>query len=161
MRYSWPKASRSPRQWRPDAGTARRGPEGRAACIAGAPLRDPVLNDRLTTPFLSLHVVEPVAAGLAWQRLGRTLPRPRAVLVLSARWESSQPTLSGNSQPTTVHDSGGSPPALYRLSCPAPGAPDLAALVVGGFANGALALDSHLLRPATPGHFPARRGGVI
>lgn len=72
------------------------------------------------------------AATLAcWQTLGQTLPRPQAILVLSAHWDARLPVISTAEQPTTIHDFGGFPPALYQLRYPAPGAPQLAGKVAG------------------------------
>ncbi len=89
---------------------------------------------RLPTLFLShgspMHALEPGAAGAAWTNLGRTLPRPRAVLMVSAHWETSVPMLTGSPKPETIHDFGGFPAALYKLRYDAPGAPDVAALAV-------------------------------
>ena len=93
----------------------------------------------LPTLFLShgspMHAVTPGAAGKAWQALGHTLPRPRAILIASAHWETSVPMLTGNPQPQTIHDFGGFPADLYALRYPAPGAP--------GIAAGAVALLKH------------------
>src|SRR5213593_3943594 len=88
----------------------------------------------LPTLFLShgspMHAVEPGVAGSAWQSIGRALPRPRAVLIASAHWETSVPMLGGNPQPTTIHDFGGFPQELYQLRYPAPGAPEVAVKAV-------------------------------
>ena len=90
--------------------------------------------DRLPTLFLShgspMHAVEPGEAGRAWESLGRSLPRPRAVLIASAHWETSVPMFTGNPKPVTIHDFGGFPAALYSERYPAPGAPELAAKAV-------------------------------
>ena len=65
------------------------------------------------------------------QQLGKSLPRPRAILVASAHWEIDAGTaVSFTEQPATIHDFGGFPEALYALQYPAPGAPDLAAHIV-------------------------------
>lgn len=89
----------------------------------------------LPTLFLShgspMHAIEPGVAGRAWEALGRTLPRPRAVLMVSAHWETTVPMLSGNPKPQTIHDFGGFPQELYALTYPAPGDPALAARAVG------------------------------
>jgi 4,5-DOPA dioxygenase extradiol len=88
----------------------------------------------LPTLFLShgspMFAVEAGLASRAWTALGRSLPRPRAVLIASAHWETSVPMLTGNPRPETIHDFGGFPEALYRERYPAPGAPDLAAEAV-------------------------------
>jgi 4,5-DOPA dioxygenase extradiol len=77
-----------------------------------------------------MHAITPGDAGTAWAALGRTLPRPEAILMVSAHWTTSVPMLTGNPKPETIHDFGGFPPALYALAYPAPGAPDVAARAV-------------------------------
>jgi 4,5-DOPA dioxygenase extradiol len=54
------------------------------------------------------------------------LPRPRAILMVSAHWETSLPMLTGGEQLKTIHDFGGFPEALYKLRYDAPGSPALA-----------------------------------
>lgn len=60
--------------------------------------------------------------------LGAALPEPRAILVLSAHWETLDvPAVGFAAQPDTIHDFGGFPQALFDLRYPAPGAPEIAA----------------------------------
>ena len=73
-----------------------------------------------------MHALEAGAAGQAWSRLARRLPRPRAVLIASAHWETSLPMLTGRETLETIHDFGGFPAALYRERYDAPGAPEVA-----------------------------------
>ncbi len=78
------------------------------------------------SPMLML---EPGRAGPAWQTLARELPRPRAILAVSAHWNTRTPAVSATAKPETIHDFHGFPPPLYELAYAAPGAPDLAAEV--------------------------------
>ncbi|WP_375287103.1 DODA-type extradiol aromatic ring-opening family dioxygenase [Sphingomonas sp.] len=70
--------------------------------------------------------------------------RPRAILAVSGHWEEDVPTVNAGAHPPLLYDYGGFPDYTYRLTWPAPGAPDLAARVRtllsdAGIANGAQA----------------------
>lgn len=78
-----------------------------------------------------MTALEPGQVGTRLADLGRTLPRPRAIVVATAHWLAHQPMVGGAALPQTVHDFGGFPPALYALQYPAPGDPALAAQVQG------------------------------
>jgi 4,5-DOPA dioxygenase extradiol len=73
-----------------------------------------------------MHALQAGPAGEAWAALGRRLPRPKAILIASAHWETNVPMLTGNAKPETIHDFSGFPEPLYRLRYPVPGAPGLA-----------------------------------
>ncbi|PAS95595.1 MAG: dioxygenase [Candidatus Dactylopiibacterium carminicum] len=76
-----------------------------------------------------MHAVQEHPAALAWVSAVSQLTRPKAVLMVSAHWESGPPLIGGAEQPETIHDFGGFPDELYRIRYPAPGAPDLAARI--------------------------------
>ncbi|AKJ99488.1 aromatic ring-opening dioxygenase LigB [Pseudomonas chlororaphis] len=78
------------------------------------------------SPMLAL---EPGASGPALARLAAQLPRPKAIVLVSAHWESDELLVNANPQPRTWHDFGGFPPALYQVQYPAAGDPALAAQV--------------------------------
>lgn len=84
----------------------------------------------LPTLFVShgspMHALHGGRAGAAWARLGQDLPRPRAVLVASAHWDTDVPTIGLAPQPATIHDFGGFAAELHRMQYPAPGAPAVA-----------------------------------
>jgi 4,5-DOPA dioxygenase extradiol len=73
-----------------------------------------------------MHALQPGAAGEAWKAIAERLPRPKAILIASAHWETNLPMLTGSDKPETVHDFYNFPEPLYRLRYPAPGAPEVA-----------------------------------
>ena len=62
----------------------------------------------------------------AWRRIGEAVPRPKAVVAISAHWYLPGVAVTASPQPRTIHDFGGFPRQLHEVEYPAPGDPDTA-----------------------------------
>ncbi len=77
----------------------------------------------------------------AWARLAAAIPRPRAIVCVSAHWYVPGTRVTANARPPTIHDFGGFPSPLYEIHYPAAGAPELARKVSFLLAPAAVVLD--------------------
>ncbi len=100
------------------------------------------------SPMLAL---EPGASGAALARLAAQLPRPRAIVVVSAHWEGQALRLTGAERPSTWHDFHGFPRALEQIEYPAPGDPQLAARIAEQLSRAGFAAQIDRQRPLDHG----------
>ena len=74
-----------------------------------------------------MNAIEDNAYSRVWAEIGANLPRPQAILCVSAHWMTRGGSLAHvGAKPKTIHDFGGFPRELYRQQYPAPGAPEAA-----------------------------------
>ena len=77
----------------------------------------------------------------AWAQIAQAMPRPRAILCVSAHWETRGAAVTAMEKPRTIHDFGRFPQALFDVQYPAPGDPALAARVAALLAPTPVAMD--------------------
>ncbi len=88
-----------------------------------------------------MNAIEENEFTTTWRNLGETLPRPQAILCVSAHWETRGTHLTAMPEPKTIHDFGGFPRELFEVQYPAPGDPQLASDVRQNIKNTQVGLD--------------------
>ena len=88
-----------------------------------------------------MNAIEDNEFSRAWISAGKALPHPKAILCISAHWESEGTQVTAMDMPKTIYDFYGFPPELYAAQYPAPGSPELAQRVRDLVKPVAVALD--------------------
>jgi len=88
-----------------------------------------------------MNAIEDNEFSQRWQQMGKEIPTPKAVVVISAHWLTKGTMVTAMPNPKTIHDFGGFPQALFDVKYPAPGNPELAIEIQKLITNPAVELD--------------------
>jgi 4,5-DOPA dioxygenase extradiol len=88
-----------------------------------------------------MNAIEDNEFSRGWQQIARKLPRPTAILCISAHWETEGSLVTGLDQPPTIHDFGGFPRKLFEVRYPAAGSAWLARETIGAVKKVAVGID--------------------
>lgn len=102
-------------------------------------------TDKLPVLFVGhgspMNVIEENEFVEGWRQEGKQLPKPAAIVCISAHWETRGTFVTAVKNPKTIHDFGGFPQALYEVQYPAPGDPSLAEEVKGSVKYATIGMD--------------------
>ncbi|HSY62343.1 MAG TPA: 4,5-DOPA dioxygenase extradiol [Cytophaga sp.] len=108
------------------AGTAMIGLHQFARAWDNEPMLDAVMPVLFVGHGSPMNAIEQNKFNEVWKELAKKLPAPKAIMVVSAHWETVGTKVTAMAKPATIHDFGGFPRALHEAEYPAPGSPEMA-----------------------------------